>query len=468
MSCSRLSWFFAATAIRRQRRSPCPRAPPGRPARGRRRSRPRRRRPRRGRRRSRQLRASISGSSPAPYAPGLEPKMRVVARRRSPCPALVGQRQCAADEVLLGRLVEVGHQPAPRRRAARRRAGTRRGRSRRCARSTSMRGRPSSSSGHHLEADHAAGLVVPDRPDAQQREHLGDVVALGAHGAGAPDGEADRRAGSAPVSARWRRDQRVGQRRADVPRVARRDRLRVDRVEVPPGRQHVDQPAGRRPGRAGRDVAALERAQHVGHLVGGAGEPGHDLGGGELQHPHDIGRSGRQAPPPPRAGPSRRASRRCPSPATSRRASVSMQVDRRPRPFGPARPRRRECRGRRRGRPGVGQQQLLVEPERGGQGGAQARQRSPAAPDLGGAQHGEHRVDPLLARGCAAQNVQTVADLHVLDLAQVAVHVQDERVERPVSSGCSSRCRSWCSCGRPDQRPDLRPHAPGSFAGSSA
>ena len=43
---------------------------------------------------------------------------------------------------------------------------------------TSMRGRPSSSSGIALEPDHAARLGVPDRPHAEQREDLAGVVAV--------------------------------------------------------------------------------------------------------------------------------------------------------------------------------------------------------------------------------------------------------------------------------------------------
>ena len=58
----------------------------------------------------RQFRESMSGSSPAPYAPGFEPKMRVVARRRSPCVRLVGQ-DVRAQVVRVGGLVEVGHGP---------------------------------------------------------------------------------------------------------------------------------------------------------------------------------------------------------------------------------------------------------------------------------------------------------------------------------------------------------------------
>ena len=221
---------------------------------------------------------------------------------------------------------------------------------------TSMRGRPSSSSGHHLEAGDAPGRVVPGGPAAQQRERFRDVVALGAHRARAPDRQADRTRIGAGVG-EVARDERVGQRGSDRPRVARRDRLRVHRVEVASGRQHVDQPAGGRPGRPGRHVAPVQRAQHVRHLVGGAGQARDDLGGGELQHPHDVaGRTpaGRPASPRRPAGPSRRASPRCPC---RRRAGgpASRSGRGRRRRYGPGRARSRAARRApppaRRGRP---------------------------------------------------------------------------------------------------------------------
>ena len=118
---------------------------------------------------------------------------------------------------------------------------------------TSMRGRPSSASGTTLEAGDALGLLVPRRADAEQGQGLGDVVAAGAHGGGAPQHEADRGRGGC-------RSRRGGARRARSASAEptshdsrRRDRLRVDRVEVAARRQHVGgATAGRaaRPGRA--------------------------------------------------------------------------------------------------------------------------------------------------------------------------------------------------------------------------
>ena len=56
---------------------------------------------------------------------------------------------------------------------------------------TSMRGRPSSASGIDFEAGHPLALWAPRRPDAEQGEGLGDVVAAGAHGGRAPQHQPD-------------------------------------------------------------------------------------------------------------------------------------------------------------------------------------------------------------------------------------------------------------------------------------
>ena len=149
----------------------------------------------------RQFRASISGSSPAPYAPGFEPK---IARRGTPPVAvlggvLVGVR---AHVVGLGRLVQFGDrpyrvvdQPHHMREGVPEEAGDP---DRHVdARAAEFRGR------HDLEAGDPARRVVPDRPAAEQRQDLGDVVALGAHRGRAPHRQADRLRVS-PVSVRYR------------------------------------------------------------------------------------------------------------------------------------------------------------------------------------------------------------------------------------------------------------------------
>lgn len=85
---------------------------------------------------------------------------------------------------------------------------------------------------------------------------------------------------------------------------------------------------------------------------------------------------------------------------------------------------------------------------------AQAGQRLRAAPDLAGAQDGQHQVDPGLALRGAAQDVQAVADLGVLDLAQPAVDVQQEVVEAVVLRALLE-AQVVVELRRLDQRPDL-------------
>ena len=116
----------------------------------------------------------------------------------------------------------------------------------------------------------------------------------------------------------------------------------------------------------------------------------------------------------------------------STRATSSAETRRRPR--GPRR--RVPAGGLHAGRPARGPASLdLVRrgpsPRRPRQaeGLAQAGQALLAAPHLAGAQHREHEVDPRVARRGRAEDVQAVADLHVLDLAEPAVDVQQEVVE---------------------------------------
>ncbi len=83
---------------------------------------------------------------------------------------------------------------------------------------------------------------------------------------------------------------------------------------------------------------------------------------------------------------------------------------------------------------GVRQRLDLVDPDLGRVVGqaqrlTQARQALLAAPHLAGAQDREHEVHPGVARGGRAEDVQAVADLDVLDLAEPAVDVQEEVVE---------------------------------------
>ncbi len=292
--------------------------------------------------------------------------------------------------------------------------------------------------GHHLEAGHPPGGVVPGRPAAEQRQHLRDVVTLRAHGGGAPDGQAHRGRVGAGVG-EMAGQQRVGERPAGLPGQPGRDRLRVDRVEVPPGRQHAHQPPGGRAGRPGRHEPAAQRPEHVGDLVGGPVQARHHLGGGEREHPLDLGvtgTGGATAGPAVRedvrAHPGRRG--RVPARgihAGDERAGGRLEtVDLHPR--GTA---------------------ALDQTERG----PQTRQRPRrAAPHLRRPQDRQHQVHPRVTGRGGAEDVQAVADLGVLHLAEVSVDMQQEVVE-VVVAGTLVQPEIVVELGGLDERPDLRP-----------
>lgn len=92
----------------------------------------------------------------------------------------------------------------------------------------------------------------------------------------------------------------------------------------------------------------------------------------------------------------------------------------------------------------------LVEPQRL----AQARQGGGAAPDLAGPQDREDEVDPVGAGRGAAQHMQAVTDLGVLDLAEPAVEMHDELVEALVL-GAVLQPQVVVELGGLDQGPDL-------------
>ena len=99
---------------------------------------------------------------------------------------------------------------------------------------------------------------------------------------------------------------------------------------------------------------------------------------------------------------------------------------------------------------------VLGEALSGGDRAAKARQRAVhAAEDLLGAHDREHVVDQLGSLRRAAEDVQAVADLHVLDLAQVAVDVQYEVVELRLARH-RLLVQVAVQFGRGDDLPDLR------------
>ena len=123
-----------------------------------------------------------------------------------------------------------------------------------------MRGRPSSSSG--------TGSTPVTRPDssahtgrAPRRARASAMSSPWVRMAAVPHTTSPTEAGHSPVSLPVAVADGVGQRPADVPRRPGRQRLRVDRVEVPPRRQHVRHAPGRRPRRPRRHVPPVQRPQ---------------------------------------------------------------------------------------------------------------------------------------------------------------------------------------------------------------
>ncbi len=170
---------------------------------------------------------------------------------------------------------------------------------------TSTRGRPSSASGMASQAGHPPRRVVPDRARPPSSASASAMSSPEVRMALVPHSDSPTDSGHSPVSARWRCQQRVGQRLAGLPRQPARDRLGVDRVEVAAGRQHVDQAAQRRAGRAGRDEAAVQGGDDVRRARRWSGRSrGTTSAHGEVQHSGDVlgvlgPPRGRRPPGPP-------------------------------------------------------------------------------------------------------------------------------------------------------------------------
>ena len=292
---------------------------------------------------------------------------------------------------------------------------------------------------------------MPRRPDTEQREDLGHVVALCAHRGGAPGDEADhprQRAGLGPLAV----EQRVGEPPADLPRQLRGQGARVDAVEVAPGREHVDAPAGRRARRARRDVAAAQGARAtLGQLVGRAQDPRDDLVAGEAQRALDAGvgsprtsvHTSAAALARPVAGGER---------VEQRHVRVLEAVDEVARAGVRAAEALHEAVRRLLHRRAARRhQRRLVESEGRADGAAQTRHVARAEP-----QHGRHEPAQLIASRRAAEHVQAVLDLDVLDLAQVAVDVLDELAD---VLGPLVDVEVGLQVGALDRRPDARSEA---------
>ena len=149
--------------------------------------------------------------------------------------------------------------------------------------------------GDDLHPQQAAVFPLPDGPHAHQGQHLGHIIPVRAHVAGAPhaDGHTFRvRARLAAVAF----DNLPRQLLAHLPRGHRRHGTRVHRVEVAAGRQDVRVPPRRRAAGARRHKTALQSRQQVGNFVFRLAQNGDKVGADEVQdgtEPLDGGGIGR-------------------------------------------------------------------------------------------------------------------------------------------------------------------------------
>ena len=134
----------------------------------------------------------------------------------------------------------------------------------------------------HREVLNPPGLRIPDGLHAQQRQHLRDVVALRPHLRRAPGAEPDH-LGVAALFREMAREHLAGELLADPPRRLRRNRPRIDGIEIPAGGQDVRHAARRRTGGARRNVATGQRIEHVVHFVGHQLQRRHERAAGETQ-----------------------------------------------------------------------------------------------------------------------------------------------------------------------------------------
>ena len=260
---------------------------------------------------------------------------------------------------------------------------------------------------------------IPDRPRADQRQRLGDVVAAGAHVGGAPGGQ---RHGPRPV--------------AVLLQIALDQQRRRLPAEMP-----------------GRRASARRGCRPRRNCARSAARPG---GRGSAHRSGRARRSGRRAPP---ARPGSRHRRCLPAPGArssrSRRARRGSRSSR-----GPACGRRSAARPSSSRRssvsPWLRQGCALTSSRAAGRGpdqgsaiatveriegkleiaGERAQQRGVAAlARLARRAHqGRQQIGQLLARGRLAEHVQAVADLQLLQLAQMIVELGERVVGAVVAA----------------------------------
>ncbi len=327
---------------------------------------------------------------------------------------------------------------------------------------TSTRGRASASRRDDLEPGHAPAGRVPGRPHAHQRQPLRDVVAARAHVRRAPGGQHQR---AQPVAMRLQMplDQHLGRLPAQRPGGRRRHGAAVDRVEVAPRRQHVRPPPRRRARRPGRDEPPVEPGQQRRALGRAAGADGRqNVAAAPPPAPPRVARPGRRslaghqpAPPAPPAAPPRRRSsdrprwgvrrlrRRRPSASEGRGEACRSSV---------ADGQVAQCRAVRRRRPGRSRAGPIPGRSRSRAPAPGSARRSPPLPSPRGTRTSataRSRSSP--PSGELPEDVQPVADLRLLQLAEIGVEPRQRR--RLVHLGRDAGIEVQ-PLGR-DQRPDL-------------
>ena len=210
-----------------------------------------------------------------------------------------------------------------------------------------MRGRPSSARSITSRPGDAAGRLVPDRADPEQREDLGDVVAGRAHRADVPqtlsptDCAGRRRRGRGGSA---RPATRPSPARSPTPAATGRPWGRRSRSSGRSGSTLTSPRSGEPDGPAGMKPPS-RACRTRGISCDGRVEPRHDLLRREPEHPLDLPTSAARASARRRRGAASGPSRRPPCP---RRGRAPAPRPRRPGPW--ARRRRRPSASRRPGR----------------------------------------------------------------------------------------------------------------------
>ena len=271
-----------------------------------------------------------------------------------------------------------------------------------------------------LNAHHAAAGAMPDGAHAQQRQRLRDVVAVGAHGAGAPHAQSHF-FGVVACFAAVAFQHFVRQVLPNVPGSGRRQGARVYRIEVAPRGEHVGvAPRGGAAG-SGGDVTPVKRGEQVGDFVFGLAQARHQARADEGEHAahvfmrcgkrfrqHRFDAGGVEVVQGERGDQMMREFvERLHDVARGDEGAVGKIGERRGHVLYAS--------------PKGVEHFIKRQPERGGKGGAQA-----GRVQVGQAGERQHQIHQVVAFGDAPQNVQAAANVRPGEFAEIAVQVFNE------------------------------------------